>query len=89
MSNNIELMIITFIIKRPLKPSIKFAPLVINKKQSSINNVEKNLFFYNEFKKIKSILKISIGNKLINILKKMIINNSLMVGLIFVLMSSK
>ena len=55
-NNNIELIIIKLIAKRPLKPSIKFAPFIMNKKQRRINNIEKILFSNNKFKKIKSIL---------------------------------
>ena len=40
-NNNIELIIINCKANRPLKPSIKFEPFIINKKQKSINKVKK------------------------------------------------
>ena len=88
-NNKTELTIIKLIVKRPLKPSIKFAPFTINKKHKSIKNMEKILFSINEFKKIRSILEIFIGRKIIKIIKKININASLIVGLMFVFMSSK
>ena len=88
-NNKTELIIIKLIVKRPLKPSIKFAPFTINKKHKSIKNMEKILFSINEFKKIRSILEIFIGRKIIKIIKKININASLIVGLMFVFMSSK
>ena len=87
--NKTELIIIKLIAKRPLKPSIRFAPFTINKKHKSIKNVEKILFCKNEFKKIKSIFVISIDKKFIKMIKKTIINNNLIVGLIFIFISSK
>ena len=62
-NNKIELIIIKFIVKRPLKPSIKLAPFTINKKHKSTNIVEKILFSNQEFKKIKSICLTFIGKK--------------------------
>ena len=59
-NNKTELIIIKLIVKRPLKPSTKFAPFTINKKHKSIKNMEKILFsnnkFKSKFKKIKSTL---------------------------------
>ena len=54
-NSKIELIIIKFIVKSPLKPSIKFDPLIINKKHKSTKNDEKNLFSNKKFKKVKSI----------------------------------
>ena len=45
MNNKIELIIIKFIVKRPLKPSIKFAPFVMNKKHKITNKPEKKSYF--------------------------------------------
>ena len=84
-----ELIIIKLIAKRPLKPSIKFAPFTINKKHKSVKIVEKILLSNHEFKKIRSIYWISIGKKIIKISKKIIININLMFGLTFILISSK
>ena len=64
-NNKTELIIIKLIAKRPLKPSIKFAPLIINKKHKSIKIVEKILLSNHEFKKTRSIYLISIGKKII------------------------
>ena len=55
-NNKTVFMIIKLIVKRPLKPSIKFAPLTINKKHKSIKKMEKILFSNHKFKKIRSIL---------------------------------
>ena len=88
-NNKTELTIIKLIVKRPLKPSIKFAPLTINKKHKSKKIVEKILLSNHEFKKIKSIFIISIEKKFIKMIKKTIINNNLIIGLIFIFISSK
>ena len=56
-----ELIIIKLIVKSPLNPSIKFAPLTINKKHKITKKIEKTLFCNHKFKKIKSIFKILIG----------------------------
>ena len=82
-------MIIKLIAKRPLNPSIKFAPLIINKKHSTIKIVEKIWLCNHKFKKIKSILTIFIGKIFIKIVKEMIININLILGLILILISSK
>ena len=44
------LIIIKFIVNKPLKPSIKFAPLIINKKHIKTKNVEKISFFNKNLK---------------------------------------
>ena len=45
-NNKTELIIIKLIVNRPLKPSIKLAPLTINKKHKSIKIIEKILFWW-------------------------------------------
>ena len=87
--NKTELIIIKLIAKRPLKPSIKFAPFTINKKHKSKKIIEKILMSNHEFKKIKSIYLISMGKKIIKIIKNIIINSNLLFGLTFILISSK
>ena len=47
----------------PLNPSTKFAPLIINKKQTRTKIDENKLFVNKNFKKEISILLILIGNK--------------------------
>ena len=88
-NNKTEFMIIKFIVNRPLNPSIKLAPLIINKMHNIIKIVEKNLFSIQEFKNNKSILKILKGKKDTDIIKKIIIKESLIFGLMFNLISSK
>tara|TARA_Y100001970_G_C13941424_1_gene703365 strand:+ start:376 stop:801 length:426 start_codon:yes stop_codon:yes gene_type:complete len=88
-NNKAELIIIKFIVRRPLKPSIKLAPFTINKKHKSIKNIEKILFSNHEFKKIRSMLLISIGRKITQIVKQITINISLIFGLVFIFTSSK
>ena len=59
------LIIIKFSDKRPLNPSIKFAPLITNRKQISAN-IEENRSLLNKiFKKDRSIFNILIGKKYI------------------------
>ena len=83
------LIIIRFKDKRPLNPSIKFAPLITNRKQISVN-IEENKWLLNKiFKKNKSILNIFIGKKYIKKKSKNIIMASLLNGLIFIFRSSK
>ena len=88
-NNKTELIIIKWIVKRPLNPSIKLAPLTTNKKHKSIKIVENTLLSSQEFKKIKSICLTSIGKNIINVIKKIIININLKFGLILIFMSSK
>ena len=52
------LTIIKFIVSNPLNPSIKFAPLTINKKHNKTNRDEKKLLFKIDVKKGISILRI-------------------------------
>ena len=48
--SKIEFIIIKFIVKRPLKPSIKLAPLTINKKHQ-IQKILKIILFSNNLKR--------------------------------------
>ena len=84
----------TFIIKRlidnrPLKPSIKFAPFIINKKQKSTKIEENKWLFIKNFKNWISTFDIVIGKKNININSKKTITRSLFEGFIFIFKSSK
>ena len=88
-NNKTEFIIIKLIVKRPLKPSIKFAPFIMNRKHRSIKKIEKTLFSSQEFKKIRSIFIISIGKKIMKMIRKIIIRTNLKLGLILVLISSK
>mgnify|MGYP004369264829 CR=1 FL=1 len=87
--NKIELIIIKLIVKRPLNPSIKFAPLIINKKHNSTKIDEKILFCKRGIKKGISMLKIFTGKKRIKENKKIIINNNLLDGIILIFTSSR
>ena len=82
-------MIIKLIVNKPLKPSIKLAPFITNKKHKSTNIEEKILLSSQELKKTKSIFLISIENRLIKIIKNIIININLMFELTLFFMSSK
>ena len=88
-NNNIELIIINCKANRPLKPSIKFAPFIINKKQISTKMLEKNLFSIQDFKNIRSKFSISMEKKLMKKIKKIIIIINLTLGLILNFTSSK
>ncbi len=89
MYNRTEFIINELMAKSPLKPSIRFAPFTINKKHKSTNIEEKILLSSQELKKTKSIFLISIENRLIKIIKNIIININLMFELTFFLISSK
>ena len=58
---SITLIIIKFKANKPLNPSIRFAPLIINKKHNKINNEENIWFIIIEDKKGISIFKIFMG----------------------------
>ena len=75
--------------RRPLKPSIKFAPFIINKKQISTKKLEKSLFSTKDFRNVRSKFSISIEKKLMKKIKKNIIIINLILGLILNLISSK
>ena len=88
--------LIKLIDKSPLKPSIKFAPFIINKKHKTVkifkNIIPKNVssalssqLFINN----KSILVILIDKVLMKITKKIIIKISLTFGVILILISSR
>ena len=65
MNNNIELIIISWNANRPLNPSIKLDPLIINKKHKSTKIVEKILKSKRDIKNGISIFEILIGKKYI------------------------
>ena len=75
--------------KSPLKPSIKLAPLIINKKQNKIKIPWNILLESQIFKKIKSTLFKVIEKDIIKIDKILIIKINLIFGLILILASSK
>ena len=50
------LIIIKLIVNKPLKPSIKLAPLIINKKHSNTNIEENKWLYIKDFKTGISIL---------------------------------
>ena len=66
-ANKILVIIKKWIDKRPLNPSIKFYPFIINKKHNNIKQVWKNLFSNHKFKKSKPDLFIYIEkNSMLN-----------------------
>ena len=77
------------ITSRPLKPSIKLAPLITNKKHNKINIISKNLFVIHDFTKLISILSMLMERKIILKDKAMIIKINLIFGLVFSFISSK
>ena len=77
----ITLINIKFITNNPLNPSIKFAPLIINRKHNNTKMVEKILIFNKFLKKGMSIFKILIGKKYIIENKKITIIINLFEGL--------
>ena len=82
-------MIIKFIVNKPLKPSIKLAPLITNRKQRS-TNIEENIWL--DIKGIKngiSILSIFIGNMYMKVKSRNIIIINLVNGFMLILKSSK
>ena len=84
----------TFTIKRlidnrPLKPSIRFAPLITNRKHRSTNIEENKWLFIKTFKNGMSIFDILIGKKNININNKNTMAKSLFKGFILICKSSK
>ena len=82
-------MIIKFIARSPLNPSIKFAPLITNKKHNKTNIDEKILLFRNIIRKGISILEILIEKRQIKKNKKAIIKVNLLDGVILIFKSSK
>ena len=80
---------IKFIESKPLKPSIKFAPLITNRKQRS-TNIEENVWLdIKEVKNRMSIFIIFIGNKNMKVKRRSIIIINLLNGFILIRKSSK
>ena len=77
------------ILNKPLKPSIKFDPLIINKKQRQTKNKANMSIFIRWSKYSKEILSILNSWKIIRNNKNVIIIRSLSFGLISILRSSK
>ena len=83
-------MIVTkLIVRRPLNPSIKFAPLIINRKHNKIKIVEKKLICRKSDKKGKLMLEISKDRMWIEKKRKIVIKNNLLDGPTLILISSK
>ena len=82
-------MIIKFIVNKPLKPSIKLAPLITNKKQRSTNIDEKIWLNIKEVKNGISILRIFMGNMYMETKRRSIIIINLLSGFMLILKSSK
>jgi|TARA_Y200000002_G_scaffold191517_1_gene158054 putative component of toxin-antitoxin plasmid stabilization module len=82
-------MIIKLIVNKPLKPSIKLAPLITNRKHSS-TNIEENIWLdIRGIKKGISILRIFMGNKYMNVKRSSIIIINLLNGFILIFRSSR
>ena len=82
-------MIIKFIVNKPLNPSIKFAPLITNKKHNK-TKIEENM--WPDIKGIKngiSIFKTLIGKIYINTKRRINMIINLLNGLILIFKSSK
>ena len=75
--------------RSPLNPSIRFAPLITNKKHNSTNKDEKMELLNNVFKIGISTFKISTCKKLMQINKNILIKINLLDGLILIFKSSK
>ena len=78
-----------FIVSKPLKPSIKLAPLITNKKHNN-TNIEENMWL--DIKEVRngiSIFKILMGKKYIIIKRRNTITSNLSNGFIFIFKSSK
>ena len=82
-------MITKLIVRSPLNPSIKFAPLIIKRKHNKTKIDENKLICKKFNKKRISTLEIFIDRKWIEKNRKIIINNNLLDGLILTLISSK
>ena len=82
-------MVIKLIVNKPLKPSIKLAPFITNKKQRS-TNIEENIWL--DIKGIKSgmsIFIIFIGNMKMQVKRRNIMIINLLNGFILIRKSSK
>ena len=77
------------ITSRPLKPSIKLAPLITNKKHNKINMTSKNLLDIHDFIKLISILSMLMERKTMLNDKTIIIKINLIFGFVLNFMSSK
>ena len=81
--------IIKLIVNKPLKPSIKLAPLITNRKQRS-TNIEENIWLDIKVDKIGiSKLSILMGNIYMEEKRSRVIIINLLNGFIFILKSSK
>ena len=80
---------IKLIASKPLKPSIKLAPLITNKKQRSTNIDEKIWLNIKEVKNGISILRIFMGNMYMETKRRSIIIINLLSGFMLILKSSK
>ena len=89
MKVNIIFIIIKLIDNKPLKPSIKLAPLIINKKHNN-TNIEENIWLViKEVKNGISIFKIFMGNMYIKVNRMNIIIINLLNGFMLIFKSSK
>ena len=82
------LIIIKLIASKPLKPSIKLAPFITNKKHKRTNIEESTWLDINGIKNGISMFKIFIGKIKINKKRKSTIMTNLLVGLILNFKSS-
>ena len=80
---------IKLIVNKPLKPSIKLAPLITNRKQRSTNIEENKGLVIKEVKNGISILRIFMGNVYMQAKRRSIIIIKLLNGFILILRSSK
>ena len=80
---------IKLIVNKPLKPSIKLAPLITNKKQRSTNIEENKGLDIKEVKNGISTFKIFMGNVYMQAKRRSIIIINLLNGFILILKSSK
>ena len=85
----IELIIKKWTAKRPLNPSIKLEPFIINKKHNKTKQVWNILFSSQKSKNSKPDLVILISKKLMQTSSITNIKNKRIFGLIFILKSSK
>ena len=86
---NIIFIIIKLIDNKPLKPSIKLAPFITNRKQRS-TNIEENIWLVIKVvKKGISMFRIFIGNINMKVKRRSTIIINLLNGFILILRSSK
>ena len=84
-----KLINIKCITNKPLKPSIKLAPLTTNKKHNKINITSKNLLDIHDFIKLISMLSMLMERKTILKDKAIIIKINLIFGFVLRFISSK